>query len=119
MDVLPEWLDESFILKALRSYKTDDSIELVEQKIVPATFSEHFASNLYRATLSFRSAKFANSETLHVVIKVLPGDGDGLKADIAGSGPLFETEIAMYRNTLPAIHQLFERNGFNFEFAPE
>lgn len=112
----PEWLDKVFLRKALRSYKRDDSIE-VDDFMISTGFSEHFASTMFQCKVSFSSIE-SGEATLNVVIKAKPVN-DGLKMNVVAGGPLFETEIRMYNETIPAIHQLFERNGLKVKFGPE
>ena len=112
----PEWLDNIFLRKALQSYKRDESIEVVDF-IISTGFSEHFASTMYQCKVNFRSVE-SGEATLNVVIKAKPVN-DGLKMNVVAGGPLFETEIRMYSETIPAIHHLFERNGINLKFGPE
>lgn len=75
---------------------------------------------MFQSRIDFKSTKHPKSEpeTLSVVIKAKPV-GDELKSKLLGDGPMFENEIRMYKETLPAIHQLFERSGLKAEVAPE
>lgn len=115
----PEWLDNKFLKKALQSYRNDDTIEVLNFT-TNTSFSEHFASTMFQSTIDFKSSKNPQSEpeSLNVVIKAKPVN-EGFKMNLAASGPLFETEIKMYTETIPAIQQLFERSGMNIELGPE
>jgi hypothetical protein len=116
---IPEWLDKHFLGKVVKTYKKDDSIEILDFK-TNTGFSEHFASTMFQCKIDFKSLKYPKSEheTLKVVIKAQPVD-EGLKMAVVSGGPLFETETKLYQEVLPAFHQLFERNGLNVEFGPE
>lgn len=116
---IPEWLNNDFLQTAIRSWKLDDTIEVLSFD-VRSNFSEHFGSTMFQSRIAFKSTTSSNSEpeTLSVVIKAKPFEED-LKMKIVSSGPIFETEIEMYKKFLPAIHQLFERSGIIIEFGPE
>jgi Ecdysteroid kinase-like family len=114
---VPEWLDNSFLQKAMRSYRRDDTIEVLSFTMKTG-FSEHFASTMFQSQIVFKSSKYPEPQTLNVVIKAKPVN-EGLKMKVVSGGPLFETEIRMYNETIPAIHQLFERSGLKVELGPE
>lgn len=112
----PAWIDQSFIEKAIKFYRTDDSIQILSFNI-KKSFSEHFASAMFCSEIIFKSTG-SESETINVVIKVKPID-EGLKAEIVDGGPLFENEIKMYQETLPAMEKLLKKSGMAVELAPE
>lgn len=112
---LPEWINIAFLQKAIRSYKNDDSIEIIDFSI-KSGFSEHIASVMFQCKIEFKSFN-SKCETLHVVVKASPIN-DGIKS-IATEGPLFENEIEMYTSTIPAFRQLYERSGIKIDLAPE
>jgi len=116
---LPEYLNEALLTKAIQNFKNDETIELVKFEINPA-FSEHYASKMYRSKMEFKSTKYPQSENevLNVVIKTKPINDPKLEIVLSG-GPLFQTEMEIYEKVLPAMHQLYERNGLKVEFAPE
>lgn len=116
---IAEWVNEALLRRALQSYKNDETVELVKFEIKPG-FSEHYASKMYRAKLEFNSTKFPQTENeiFSVVIKTKPINDPKIEAIVAG-GPLFETEVEVYQKVLPAMQQLYERNGIKVDFAPE
>lgn len=115
----PKWLDSIFLQKALQSYKNDETIEVLNFQVATG-FSEHFASEMFQCKVLFKSLKIPESqpESLNAVIKAKPV-GEGLKMDMVSQAPLFETEIKMYKKTIPAINQLFKLNGLKVELGPE
>jgi Ecdysteroid kinase-like family len=116
---VPEWLNKSLLQKALQSFKSNETIEILNFKIATG-FSEHFASTMFQCKIVFKSLEPSESEpeTLNVVIKAKPVN-EGLKMDVVSQGPLFETEIKMYKETIPAINQLFKQTGLKVELGPE
>lgn len=119
VEIAPEWLTKTFLQKALRSYRKDETIEILNFT-TNSSFSEHFASSMFQSKIDFKSTKYQKSEpeTLNVVIKIEPMTGD-LKIDQVTNAPLFENEIRMYNETLPVIHNLLERSGIKYKFGPE
>ena len=115
----PEWLTDNLLQVALKSYKHDDTVKVLNFD-VRSGFSEHFGSVMFQSKIEFKSSKHPKSEpeTLNVVIKAEPA-GDALNSKIVAGGPLFETEVRMYKETLPAIHLLLERSGLKVEVSPE
>jgi hypothetical protein len=113
----PKLLSKDLLQKALASYKNDSTVE-VQSFSSNSNFSEHFASSMFQCDIEFTSK--SGREVIKVVIKVLP-ENDELKSNIVGQGAneLFKTEIKMYKETIPAINQLFERHGMKVDLAPE
>lgn len=117
--VLPTWLDKAFCQKAFRSFRNDVTIEILNFEMA-SSFNEHFCSTMFKLKIEFQSSKYPKSEpeTMNVVVKVKP-ISDEIKMQVVADNPLFENEIRMYKETLPAIHNLFERSGVKIEFGPE
>lgn len=113
--VLPEWISVEFLQNAIRTYKSDNSIEIIDF-LMKSIFDEHFASTMFQCKIDFNSSNF-ECESLDVVVKAKPIT-DGIKA-VASEGPLFENEIRMYTKTIPAFQELYKRSGLEIEFAPE
>lgn len=95
---VPLWLNKEFLVTALKQYKNDESVKVVEHNV-----SRTLCDSEYRATITFDTANSQCSETVNVVIKVNP------KND----------EIKMYSRTLPKIQQLFEKYGEQVKLCPE
>lgn len=53
-----------------------------------------------------------------MVIKVKSSNG-GLKMKVLATGSLFENEILIYEDSIPAINQLFVQSGIEVELGPE
>ena len=116
---LPKWLDMAFFKKILSSYWNDDSIEALSFEM-KSGFSEHFGSSLFRCKIDFKSLKNAEllENSIDVVVKAQPMN-DGVEDNVGGQIPLFKTEIKMYNEVIPAINQLFNKNGLNVTLGPE
>lgn len=118
-DEKPHFVDNDFLSKALQSYKHDNTIE-VSNFTVNSGFSNHFGSSMFQSLIEFSSSRFPKSdlETISVVIKTKP-TAEGFTKQIVDAGPLFENEIRMYMEVIPAMMQLYERSGMKVELAPE
>ncbi|XP_059620761.1 uncharacterized protein LOC132264538 [Phlebotomus argentipes] len=114
----PDWLNQDLLQKALRNYESDNTLLVTECNIVPATKpGDNFASVVYRAHLAFTSKKNSSPEKLSVIIKVKPFV-DGLKKEMMGEVPFFETEIEMYTKVLPEMQRLLTQTGDSDIIAP-
>jgi hypothetical protein len=112
---LPDWFDKNFLQQALGSFHNDKTIEIVDFE-PSKSFGEHFGSSMLQCKIFYKSSKLPKAQELDVVIKAMVPEGS-LEGDIAG-GPIFDTEIKMYKEVIPAMEQLFERSGLKFELAP-
>lgn len=113
------WLNTELFEKALKSSRNDETIKVL--KFQPDKgFSEHFSSQMFSCEIVFQSMKYPSesSETLKVVVKAYPAEDDVI-APILANSPIFQTEILMYNEVLPLIHDLFQRNGLECDLAPE
>lgn len=117
VEVSPEWITIDLLQQAIRSYRNDDLIEVVDYA-VKSGFDEHIASVMYSCRIDLKHPNDASSsETLDVIIKARPVT-DGL-VNVASEGPLFENEIRMYTETIPAFNKLFRRFGMeNIDLGP-
>lgn len=113
----PEWLDKAFLENVLQTFKADSTIEVLSFDVEKG---HSFLSSMLRAKIEFSSSTIPKSqpETLSVVIKTKPL-GEGFNAKVVADRPLFENEIRMYEETIPAINQLFDRSGMKVDLVPE
>jgi hypothetical protein len=95
---VPEYINRELLERAIKSYEKDESIEIENFEIAGA-FAEHFASEMFRAKITYKGKKFRTEDvkTLDVVIKVkpIPQISDSRTEQVVAGGPLFETEIEM------------------------
>lgn len=114
----PEWLDEAFLQNVMQSYKLDATINVLSFDVKSEFFA--FLSSIVQVKIEFSSSTIPKSqpEILNVVIKTKPL-GEEFNSKVVGDGPLFENEMRMYRETIPAINQLFQRSGIKFDIGPE
>lgn len=96
--VVPKWLNEEFLVKALKHYKDDESVKIEHYEISCTNCETEFS-----AKITFVSSDNQCSESVNVVIKVNPNND----------------EIIMYSRTLPMILELFEKYGEQVKLCPE
>lgn len=115
----PEWLNIDFLQKALSNYKNDNSVKVLNFEI-SKNFGEHYGSEMLKCSIDFISGdKEPAKENLKVVIKSMSVGEDKISLIRDASSKIFNTEIKMYTETIPAINKLFETNGIKVDFAPE
>lgn len=71
---------------------------------------DHYASIMFRCKVSYRFGKTASSMQRSLIIKTLPME-EGMKRELLMQSRLFETEIDMYTETLPAIEKILAECG--------
>uniref|UniRef100_A0A1L8DYJ3 Putative ecdysteroid kinase n=1 Tax=Nyssomyia neivai TaxID=330878 RepID=A0A1L8DYJ3_9DIPT len=115
----PDWLNQDYLEKALANYEHDKTLKITDCSIVPATKpGDNFASVVFRAHITFTSKKYqAPGEKLSYIIKVKPFL-EGMKKDMMGDVPFFETEIKMYTSVLPEMQRLLSQTGDSDIIAP-
>lgn len=115
----PDWLDQNFFTKVLRSYKNDQTIELSSFEIAPGTAKgDHFASVMYKIKVIFSSKKYqTGDEVINLIMKLLP-TGEGFKAQMLKDSPLFKSEIKMYTSVIPEMERILSQNGDKIILAP-
>lgn len=113
----PEWLNKKFLENVIRQYKNDNSITVIKFSF-NGTFSDHFASSMFRISIEFNSKQSTTNENIKVVVKAQPAD-EGVVKEVTAGLPLFETEISMYSKTLPMFMELYKAIGENFYVCPE
>lgn len=111
----PNWLDKEFFRKVIRNYTNDEDAILLNFSIRSGSKAgENFASDLYRVTINYskttnsmvevdvKSLNLQNSETISVIVKVLPANED---VDI-DNRRMFLNEMRMYGESLVEIDKI-------------
>ncbi|XP_058453439.1 uncharacterized protein LOC131431630 [Malaya genurostris] len=112
----PTWLNDRFLEKALKQSENDSALVVTEYKIVPGSRpGDHYASIIFRASVSFKS-RGKNNE-ISLIVKTIP-EADGLKRDLLKNGVVFKTETIMYTTVIPEMQRLFRSVGDETELGP-
>lgn len=85
--------------------------------ITPASLKgDHFASIMFRLKVDYTKDD-GEIQNISLIVKTMPEIG-GAKLDILSQATVFETEIGMYKETIPQIEDVLSRNGDNTKFGP-
>ncbi|XP_065092263.1 uncharacterized protein LOC135713089 [Ochlerotatus camptorhynchus] len=104
---VPSWLSDRFLQEVIRKAKGDGSVTLCHDcKIRPGgKDGVRHASDLFRATVHYRSKKFRQEQAVDLMLKV----------NRSRNGAQFTTEIQIYREILPAMEQALKNVGESLE----
>ncbi|XP_062712525.1 uncharacterized protein LOC109412325 [Aedes albopictus] len=112
----PSWLNNQFLLEVIRKAQNDQSLTLCHGcKLRPGTNAgDHYASIMFRTTVHYRSARYHKEQAISLIMK-LPAQADGFKKDLLEGNDLFETEMRMYSEVLPAMSKALKEVGEHLE----
>ncbi|KFB37119.1 AGAP003765-PA-like protein [Anopheles sinensis] len=107
----PEWLNAAYLESILRKSESDKDLTVLSVDITQVGKpGEYLASQPFRATVEYRSAKVAGGghATKKLVVKTLAEVG--VVAEAVNS-VLFKKEVTMYNEFLPKMKRVLEDNG--------
>jgi hypothetical protein len=117
---IPPWLDQAPFEKAFRSYEKDPAAKIHSFDLKAATQpGENFASAVFRGSVSFSSKYTKGEKVISVIIKTQPIGVDLPGAEHLQDTTLFETEIGVYNDVLPAIQSLLQSVGESDLMSPK
>ncbi|XP_055547872.1 uncharacterized protein LOC129731695 [Wyeomyia smithii] len=111
--VAPRWLNDSFLQQIIRAARNDPSVTLCHScKFHPGSKpGRNYASVLYRTTVHFRSGR-SHHQVEQAINLMLKTEKHSV---VLRDRSLFETEIRMYREVLPAMEQLLGSIGASLD----
>lgn len=112
----PDWLNDQFFLEVIKKAQNDASITLCHGcKLRPGSNAgDHFGSVMFRTTVHYRSTRFHNERAISLIMKTTTKT-EGYKMEVLKDNSLFDTEIKMYRDVLPAMCKALEDVGEHLE----
>uniref|UniRef100_A0A1Y9H2E1 CHK domain-containing protein n=1 Tax=Anopheles dirus TaxID=7168 RepID=A0A1Y9H2E1_9DIPT len=115
--VAPPWLNDEFFVNVMRESNNDPTIELTSGcALRPGTNKgDHYASVIFRTTVSYRSKRFDGVKSENLIMKTKP-ETEGIKMDMLNDNKLFAMEIDMYSNTLPEMARLLKTVGEEYKY---
>ncbi|XP_049531383.1 uncharacterized protein LOC125948892 [Anopheles darlingi] len=115
--VAPDWLNQNFFLQVVRELDNDPSIELTSQCVLrPGTkMGDHYASVMYRTTVTYRSKKDQAEKSINLIMKTKP-EAEGMKKELLEDDQLFKIEIRMYQKVLPEMARLLKSIGEEYKY---
>ncbi|KYM76313.1 hypothetical protein ALC53_13340 [Atta colombica] len=104
------WLNLSFVEKILRKSEDDESIQMIDICLEPATSKgDNYTSDMIRITAEYSRDQGSCSikEKISIILKILPELGSVRQKFVIESG-LFHIEMLMMSNTLDKMNKLLE-----------
>lgn len=112
----PDWLNDQFFLEVIRKAQNDPSITLCHGcKLRPGTNpGDHFGSTMFRTAVHYRSNRFHSERAISLIMKTTT-EAEGYKKEVLKDNSLFDTEIKMYSEVLPAMSKVLKEAGEHLE----
>ncbi|XP_048505694.1 uncharacterized protein LOC105692807 [Athalia rosae] len=115
---IPGWLDATYLQNVLRNYEKDDSVEVTDIIVRPATAKgDHYGSVMYRVASQLSRVKderkINGQMSLIVKITLSIYDVDHPEIIIDGMPKPFVTELSLLHRVLPKMNEIVE------EFYPD
>ncbi|XP_055854233.1 uncharacterized protein LOC129917984 [Episyrphus balteatus] len=108
----PGWMNKSFFEEVLKKCENTDSVSVTDINMSPATAKgDHYASIMFRGKITYNS-NLGKGLTKSLIIKAMP-QVEGHKMDMLQESYIFETEIAMYSETIPKLEAELRKIGDN------
>lgn len=108
--VPPSFLNEAFIVDALKKVENDPELHVINYSINPGSSAgDHYASVMFKITATYGSQGRIVVDR-RFILKTIP-DVDGPKKDLLEQMPAFKNEIIMYTVTLPAMEKILRGHG--------
>lgn len=112
---IPSCLSDSFFQKALRNGLNRDDIHVLCTKVTMGTKSgDNYCSEIYRATITYKTSDSAALKTKSLIIKSMPF--------MAHRGPMledldvFDKEVEMYTKILPKLAKMLNEKAISAKY---
>lgn len=111
--ITPKWMDKSFYEKVVKHMEKDQNAQVHRFSVTPgAKPGDHFASSIFRVSITFQSKFTENtSKVVSVIVKTQIIQPLETLADFLHESPLFKNEMEMYGKILPAVQSLWDSVG--------
>ncbi|XP_046431324.1 uncharacterized protein LOC124185047 isoform X2 [Neodiprion fabricii] len=106
----PAWLDACYVQKVLRKAENDESIEVSDISVRPATAKgDNYMSDMYRIAVEFSRGQGdqRNEEERSLILKLLPQDE--FRERMLNETGFFAVELSMMSDTLPRISEILAK----------
>ncbi|XP_063709214.1 uncharacterized protein LOC134837758 [Culicoides brevitarsis] len=116
---VPEWLNETFFERILRSFHENNKI-FVNRVVFHNNQmdGEHYASAIFRAKVFFNTSDSElEANSINLFIKTMPTE-EGFKLDLIKKTDAFNTEMKMYEKVLPKMEKLLLSIGDETKIGP-
>ncbi|XP_046623588.1 uncharacterized protein LOC124306711 isoform X1 [Neodiprion virginianus] len=109
---VPMWLNSDYIKAVLRKVEKNDSIEVSDMTVKPATANgDNYMSDMHRIGVKFLRVLDGRqvTETRSFIAKI--AIAEGIQAKMTADGRFFEIESSMMSETLPRMQEILSRHG--------
>lgn len=115
--LVPEWLNNAFLLKHLRNYYDDEKLTIQHFQVNSATAKgENYASSIYRVTIELTDGH-QNTKSLNLILKTaLAGE---FAFDTLSQYNVYDKEIDFYKRIAPQIKNLAKKLNESDQLLPE
>ncbi|XP_046750302.1 uncharacterized protein LOC124413625 [Diprion similis] len=106
----PAWLDAPYVQMVLRKAENDESIEVSNISVRPATAKgDNYLSDMYRIAVEFSRVQGdeRNQEERPLILKLLPEDE--FREQMISKFGYFATELSMMSETLPRMNEILAK----------
>ncbi|KAH8346886.1 hypothetical protein KR059_001926, partial [Drosophila kikkawai] len=109
--MLPNWLTEEYIQKALRAFHKDEQLRVLKLWAKPATEKgENFIGVMTRIYVEFEPRDGSVEKKSYILKQAVPSDAP--QARIFAEYDVYNRELEMYDVVLPKMSQILEEAGF-------
>lgn len=106
----PDYISKEFFEKALKSGFNSNSIVITDLKLsMGSSAGDNYCSDIYRAAIEYTNA--GQSKKISLIIKAMPFSE--ARGPLLEDLEVFEKEVKMYMETLPAMSKLLNDEFFN------
>ncbi|XP_016954402.1 uncharacterized protein LOC108027458 [Drosophila biarmipes] len=116
--MLPEWLSEEYIQKALRRFCKDDQLRVQKVWAKPATEKgENFVGVMTRIYVDFEQGDGTKQKKSYILKQAVPANAP--QANIFAEYDVYNRELEMYDVVLPKMAKILQEAGFNDKLMAE
>ncbi|XP_036675147.3 uncharacterized protein [Drosophila suzukii] len=116
--MLPEWLTEEYIQKALQRFHKDNQLRVQKVWAKPATEKgENFVGVMTRIYVDFVQGDGAELKKSYILKQAVPSDAP--QANIFAEYDVYNRELEMYDIVLPKMAKILQEAGFNENLMAE
>ncbi|XP_069690934.1 uncharacterized protein [Periplaneta americana] len=103
--IRPEWMNNSFLEKALRSAEEDNNITVISTEVKAATApGDNYGSDMYRAVVKFKRG--TDTVEKSIIIKASKPTSQGALAKVISEANIFYQETTVFTIVFPAMYKL-------------
>jgi len=116
--MLPDWLTEEYIQKALQRFLEDDQLRVQKVWAKPATEKgENFVGVMTRIYVDFVQGDGAELKNSYILKQAVSSDAP--QANIFAEYDVYNRELEMYDIVLPKMAKILQEAGFNEKLMAE